>query len=209
MHADCDLCPRLARFRSDNRQKFEEYFNDPVPSFGALDAQLLVVGLAPGLHGANQTGRPFTGDYAGKVLYGALQRFGFAHGNYGERADDGFALINTRITNAVRCVPPENKPETIEIKTCNRFLKEEIGAMPNLRVILSLGSISHGAVLAAFAHKVKEFPFKHGGEYAVDDRKIKLVDSYHTTRYNINTNRLTVEMFDKIMARVKELVTGL
>ncbi|MFO0389971.1 MAG: uracil-DNA glycosylase, partial [Alphaproteobacteria bacterium] len=158
----CDLCPRLCDFHAKNRQKYPSFHNAPVPSFGSLDAEVLVVGLAPGLKGANQTGRPFTGDYAGLILYQALLVNGFARGQYKERADDGLQLVNCRITNAVRCVPPENKPEPSEIKQCNQFLKAEIAAMPNLRVILSLGVVSHNAVLRALGQKLSAYKFTHG-----------------------------------------------
>jgi uracil-DNA glycosylase len=150
---NCPLCSRLVNFREHNRQKHSDFYNAPVPSFGAMEAELLVVGLAPGLKGANASGRPFTGDYAGIILYNALLKHGFAKGNYEARADDGLELVNCRITNAVRCVPPENKPEPVEIKTCNNFLRNEIAAMPKLKVILSLGQISHNAVLRALDYK--------------------------------------------------------
>jgi uracil-DNA glycosylase family 4 len=205
---DCPLCPRLCGFRSDNKIKFPAYHNAPVPSFGALDAEFLVVGLAPGLHGANQTGRPFTGDYAGLILYSALLKAGFARGEYKERADDGMQLVNARITNAVRCVPQENKPETSEIKNCNNFLKHEIAAMPNLEVILSLGLVSHQAVLTACGLKKSAFKFVHGevNEISVSGRKIKHISSYHTSRYNINVGTLTQHMFDEIIHTVRGLI---
>ena len=144
---DCDLCPRLVDFRKNNRIKFPTYFNGPVPPFGDLNAEVLIVGLAPGLNGANQTARPFTNDYAGEVLYPALKKHGLAYGNYGARKDDGFELINVRVTNSVRCVPPENKPIGEEVRNCGAFLREEIASMPKLKVILTLGSLAHGAVL--------------------------------------------------------------
>lgn len=198
---DCPICPRLCEFRERNRQQYPSFFNGPVPSFGALDAELLVVGLAPGLKGANQTGRPFTADYAGIILYNALLKFGFAHGVYKERADDGLELVNCRITNAVRCVPPENKPELDEIKNCNAFLKNEIAAMPKLKLILSLGGISHNAVLRAFGLKASYGKFAHGAVHKLDSG-ITLVDSYHCSRYNINTRVLTPEMFDEVVERI-------
>jgi uracil-DNA glycosylase family 4 len=202
---DCALCPRLQAFRHENRAAFTAYHNAPVPSFGAIDARLLVVGLAPGLHGANQSGRPFTGDYAGIILYEALARHGFAQGTYGARADDGFTLVDCRITNAVRCVPPANKPETVEIRTCNSFLREEIAAMPRLRVIVSLGQISHNAVLKAVGVKPSAAPFTHGGLTRLSD-ELQLLSSYHTSRYNINTGTLTVAMFDGIIQRAAALL---
>lgn len=221
---NCPICPRLKRFREENRLRFPSYYNAPVPSFGALDAELLIVGLAPGLHGANQTGRPFTGDYAGIVLYGSLLKYGFAEGNYNPPAfchasegwhpeqtpqqvrGDTLKLKNCRITNAVRCVPQENKPEPSEIKNCNAFLQSEIAAMPNLRAILSLGLISHNAVLRALGHKAGAAKFVHGATYQVPSIKhqapLNLYDSYHCSRYNINTGRLTQAMFDAVVAAI-------
>jgi uracil-DNA glycosylase family 4 len=195
---DCPKCPRLCDFRTRNRQNYPTFFNAPVPSFGNLDAEFLVVGLAPGLKGANQTGRPFTGDYAGLVLYSSLLKFGFAKGEYKEKKDDGLELVNFRITNAVRCVPPENKPEPSEIKNCSSFLTDEIAAMPNLKVILSLGLVSHNAVLKNFGIKLSQIKFIHVSVNSLN-RKIKLLDSYHCSRYNINTGRLTQKMFDDVM----------
>lgn len=202
---DCPKCTRLVTFRQDNAQKFPHFFNGVVPSFGADDAEFLVVGLAPGLKGANATGRPFTGDYAGDVLYPALVKAGFASGVYGQRIDDGLQLQNARITNAVRCVPPENKPTTPEIAECNPYLKAEITAMPKLKVMLSLGLIAHKAVLKALGHKQSAFAFGHGAEHQLADGLI-MVNSYHTSRYNVNTGRLTVAMFDEVLAQVAELV---
>jgi len=199
--ADCRLCPRLCRFREDNRKNYPSFFNGAVPSFGGQDAKLLVVGLAPGLKGANRTGRPFTGDYAGLVLYESLLKFGFAGGTYQERKDDGLELVNCRITNAVRCVPQENKPELSEIRNCNRFLVDEINAMPNLRAILSLGLVSHNAVLRARNKKPAFAGFSHGGVHPLDDR-ITLFNSYHCSRYNINTGRLTQAMFDDVVGAI-------
>ena len=200
---DCPLCPRLAAFRLQNRANYPDFFNAPVPSFGSLDAEFLVVGLAPGLKGANQTGRPFTGDYAGIILYNSLAKHGFADGIYEARVDDNLQLINCRITNAVACVPPENKPETSEIKTCNQFLRAEILSMPNLRIILSLGLVSHSAVLKAFDLPANYSKFKHGAAHKINE-KITLLNTYHSSRYNINTGRLTQEMFDNIVEQVRE-----
>ncbi len=197
--SNCPLCPRLCRYREHNRKQYPDFFNAPVPSFGSLDAPLLIVGLAPGLKGANQSGRPFTGDYAGIILYNALLKLGFARGEYKERADDGLTLVDCRITNAVRCVPPENKPEPSEIKNCNAFLKNEIAAMPNLKLILSLGLISHNAVLGALGHKASHVKFAHGAAYRLSS--LHLLDSYHCSRYNINTGRLTIPMFDAVMEK--------
>lgn len=209
--ANCSLCPRLVAFREVNAAQFPQFFNGAVPSFGALDAPLLVVGLAPGLKGANASGRPFTGDYAGLVLYEALAKHGFATGTYGARANDGFSLLNVRITNAVRCVPPENKPTPQEEKTCNRFLREEMAAMPNLKVILSLGLTSHKAVLRCLGLKLTNYPFGHGAIHSIPPVNNSqtspgvLVNSYHTSRYNISTGRLTQAMFDQVIERIQKL----
>ncbi len=203
---NCDLCPRLVEFRHGNQQKFPSYHNGPVTPFGSLDAQILVVGLAPGLNGANQTDRPFTNDYAGDILYPALKKYGFAKGEYKKRKDDGFSLLNMRVTNSVRCVPPQNKVNAAEIAACRPFLQQEIASMPNLKVILSLGSVSHGAVLQALGYTKASYKFAHGAEHFLPKHNIVLLDSYHTSRYNINTNVLTAEMFNKIIARLKELV---
>jgi len=203
--AKCSLCPRLEGFRQQNKGKFPVFFNAPVPSFGEFSAKLLVVGLAPGLKGANATGRPFTGDYAGEVLYPALLKHVFASGVYGAHPQDGLVLVDSRITNAVRCVPPENKPETVEIKTCNRFLTAEIAAMKDLRVILTLGNIAHKAVLMASGLRQSHVPFVHGAVHKLPSG-VALVGSYHCSRYNINTGRLSVEMFDAVMAKVRMLV---
>lgn len=203
---DCSKCPRLLEFRAQNKLKFPQYHNAPVESFGSLAAQILIVGLAPGLNGANQTNRPFTNDYAGDILYPALKKFGFARGHYGKIKDDGFELINVRVSNAVRCVPPQNKVTADEIAACRPYLQAEIAAMPNLKVILSLGAVSHGAVLQALGYKKSAFKFAHGAEHKLDKHGLILLDSYHTSRYNINTNVLTAEMFDKIIQRLKELI---
>lgn len=200
---DCPLCPRLAEFRRANARQYPQFYNGAVPSFGELDAELLIVGLAPGLKGANASGRPFTGDYAGEVLYPALRKAGFARGVYGRRPDDGLELVGTRITNAVRCVPPENKPVTEEITTCNPYLHNEIKAMPNLKVVLILGVISHQAVLKALGVKQSDYAFGHGATHRIDSHGIWLQNSYHTSRYNVQTGRLTREMFDAVLDKVK------
>lgn len=204
---DCALCPRLAAFRANNRRQFPDWHNAPVPAFGGLDARLLIVGLAPGLRGANRTSRPFTGDYAGDLLYATLSKFGLARGSYGERADDGLALVGTRITNAVRCVPPENKPVGAEERACRPFLVAEIAAMPNLAIVLALGAIAHNAVLTTLGQRRAAYPFRHGALHelkAVDcTRPLLLADSYHCSRYNTNTGRLTVAMFEEVFALVK------
>ena len=193
---NCSLCPRLVEFRSANRLKFPTYFNAPVPPFGPLNAQVLIVGLAPGLNGANQTARPFTNDYAGDVLYPILKKYGFAQGEYKKRKDDGFELLNVRITNSVRCVPPENKPTGEEIRNCGKFLTDEIAAMPNLKLILTLGGIAHNAVLSVLGYKKSNFKFKHGAVHFLDKHNLLMLNSYHTSRYNINTGVLTFEMFE-------------
>jgi uracil-DNA glycosylase len=199
---DCPLCARLTAFRVAQRAAQPAWHNAPVPSFGELDARLLIVGLAPGLRGANRTGRPFTGDYAGVLLYGTLTKFGLAHGDYAERADDGLTLVDCRITNAVRCVPPANKPETDEIRNCGRFLAAEIAAMPRLVAILALGQVAHRAVLAARNHKRARYPFGHGAVHELSGGLI-LADSYHCSRYNTNTGQLTQPMFEAVFAELK------
>lgn len=204
---DCPLCPRLMAFRQANAAAYPQFFNGPVPSFGGLDARLLIVGLAPGLKGANATGRPFTGDYAGDVLYDILKRQGFATGTYAKHPDDGLELVDCRITNAVRCVPPQNKPETAEIRQCNPFLREEMASMSNLQAVLSLGGISHKAVLTACGLKQSHSKFGHGAacEIRPDFREqpLWLVDTYHSSRYNINTNRVTPEMIEEVIASIR------
>jgi len=195
---DCPLCPRLQSFRDDWRSREPAWFNAPVASFGSRDARLLIVGLAPGLRGANRTGRPFTGDYAGDLLYGTLIRYGFARGTYAARPDDGLELIDARITNAVRCVPPENKPTTAEIKTCRGFLTDTIAEMRKLVVIVTLGRISHDSTLAALSQRRAACPFGHGAAFEIG--RIRLIASYHCSRYNTNTGVLTPEMFRKVFA---------
>ena len=203
---NCNLCDRLCVFRTENRLNFPSYHNAPVPSFGDITAKVLIVGLAPGLNGANQTGRPFTNDYAGDILYPALKENGLAEGSYKKHKDDGFKLINVRITNAVRCVPPQNKPTSAEQKNCRQFLAHEIKSMPKLKVILCLGTISHKNVLQSLGIKQSLIKFKHGAVYQLPTQNIKLIDSYHTSRYNINTGVLTTEMFDKIIKTIKDLL---
>lgn len=205
---DCSLCPRLVAFRQANIQKFPHFFNGAVPSFGELDASLLIVGLAPGLKGANATGRPFTGDYAGDILYEALLQNGLAQGVYAKHPGDGLTLCDVRITNAVRCVPPENKPLPDEAARCNGFLSSEISAMPRLRVILTLGGISHGAVLRAFKQKLSSAKFGHAAEHTVkfNERSFIILNSYHTSRYNIQTRRLSQGMFNDIIRRATVLM---
>jgi len=200
---DCFLCPRLAAFRETQRAKFPDWFNAPVPSFGPEAAALLIVGLAPGLRGANRTGRPFTGDYAGDLLYRSLLKFGFAAGDYAAHPRDGLRLQRARITNAVRCVPPQNRPEPAEIAACGRFLVAEIARLPNLRAILALGAIAHNAVLAAKGLRRAAYPFAHGAVHELPDG-IVLADSYHCSRLNTNTGKLTPAMFEAVIAALAE-----
>jgi len=198
---DCPLCPRLAAFRAANRETFPGYFNDPVPTFGSDHARLLIVGLAPGLHGANRTGRPFTGDYAGDLLYATLLKHGLARGSYDRRADDGLELVDCAIANAVRCVPPENKPLPTEINTCRQFLIAQIAAMAHLRAILTLGQIAHNSVCSALGVKKSVHKFAHGARHRAGH--LTLLASYHCSRYNTNTGVLTAEMFDEIVKEAK------
>lgn len=202
---DCPLCPRLVKFREQNQEKFPDYFNGAVPPFTAPKVKLLVVGLAPGLHGANNTGRPFTADYAGDLLYPTLIKYGFAKGEYKERADDGLQLINTRITNAVRCVPPENKPTPAEIKICNQFLQSEVQSLLP-PVIVVLGLVAHQALLRSLGLKISYAKFGHGAEARLPGGE-HLLSSYHCSRYNTNTGRLTEKMFHDVFARARELLT--
>jgi len=199
---DCDLCPRLVEFRNANIETYPEYFNGAVPPFGSHDAAFLVVGLAPGLQGANQTGRPFTGDYAGDLLYATLEKFGFSNGKYASSPDDGLELRQTAITNAVRCVPPQNKPIGAEIRTCRSFLANQIRSMNNLQAILCLGRISHESTVAALGLRQKDAPFSHGAKHKVPGAAFSLFDSYHCSRYNTNTRRLTVAMFEEVFAAI-------
>ncbi|HLH95402.1 MAG TPA: uracil-DNA glycosylase [Xanthobacteraceae bacterium] len=201
---DCALCPRLQAFRHDWRAREPTWFNAPVPSFGEITAPLLIVGLAPGLQGANRTGRPFTGDYAGELLYDTLYRFGFARGTYAARVDDGLELVDARISNAVRCVPPENKPTGAEITTCRRFLKATIGEMANLRAVVALGRIAHETTVAALAARRANAPFAHGASHQIGS--LRLFDSYHCSRYNTNTGVLTEEMFHGVFAQVRRFL---
>jgi uracil-DNA glycosylase len=205
---NCPLCPRLVDFRAQNRQSFPDWHNAPVPSFGPAKAPLLIVGLAPGLKGANRTGRPFTGDYAGDLLYRTLIEYGFAEGRYDQRPDDGLRLVDCRITNAVRCVPPENKPTPAEIKTCRSFLSAEIGAISGLRAILALGRIAHDSTVAALGQRPSAFKFGHGARHSIPDRPT-LFDSYHCSRYNTQTGVLTAEMFQQVVRQIRDfLKTG-
>ncbi len=201
---DCPLCPRLVAFRRDWRRREPAWFNAPVASFGPVDARLLIVGLAPGLRGANRTGRPFTGDYAGELLYGTLAKFGFAHGHYQARPDDGLTLIDCRITNAVRCVPPENKPTPEEIKTCRQFLAATVADMPRLSAVLALGRIAHDSFIAAQGARRSEYPFAHGSVHEIS--ALRLFDSYHCSRLNTNTGVLTPKMFATLIAKIRAVL---
>ena len=199
---DCGRCARLARFRADNRAVEPDWHNGPVPSFGGTDARLLIVGLAPGLKGANRTGRPFTGDYAGDLLYATLMKFAFAHGSYRATPADGLTLSDCRITNAVRCVPPQNKPLPAEIKSCGAFLQATIDAMASLGAVVALGRIAHDAVLTNFELRKSAFKFAHGATHPLNDR-LTLFDSYHCSRYNTNAGVLTEAMFHQVFAGVR------
>lgn len=203
---DCPLCPRLVAFRAVQRRAEPSWHNGPVPSFGDPQARLLIVGLAPGLRGANRTGRPFTGDYAGELLYGTLSKFGFATGTFAADPGDGLQLRDALITNAVRCVPPENKPTPAEIKVCNGFLASQIAALPRLAAILALGRIAHDATLAALKARKAASPFGHGASH--DLGRYRLFDSYHCSRYNTNTGTLTTAMFEKVFAKLRGFLDG-
>ena len=201
---DCPFCPRLAAFRNDWKKKEPDWHNAPVPSFGDLSARVLVVGLAPGLRGANATGRPFTGDYAGDLLYATLLKFGFAKGAYAGHVNDGLVLKDLYLTNAVRCVPPDNKPIGAEITTCNRFLKATVLAMKNVQAIVCLGLVSHNATLTALNMKKSAHKFAHAAQHTCG--QITIFDSYHCSRYNTNTGRLTEKMFENVFKDVREVI---
>jgi uracil-DNA glycosylase family 4 len=204
---DCQLCPRLAGFRADARAAEPGWFNAPVPTFGPTDASLLVVGLAPGLRGANRTGRPFTGDHAGDLLYATLLRHGFATGAYDKRPDDGLTLVGCAVTNAVRCVPPQNKPLPEEIRTCRRFLDATLARWSALEAIVALGRIAHDAVIRALGGRLAAHAFAHGATHALpgpSGRAVTLFDSYHCSRYNTNTGVLTSAMFEAVFAAARQ-----
>jgi uracil-DNA glycosylase len=198
---DCVLCPRLAAFRATNRAQKPQWFNAPVPCFGDQNGRLVIVGLAPGLQGANRTGRPFTGDYAGDLLYATLIEYGFAKGTYQARLDDGMTLVDCRIANAVRCVPPQNKPLPAEIASCRPFLLGAIESMPRLRAIVALGRIAHETTAKAFGLRAVSVPFAHGAVHEAG--RFRLYDSYHCSRYNTNTGVLTPDMFRSVFAKVR------
>jgi len=201
---DCRLCPRLAAFRDENAEDYPDFFNAPVPSFGAADARLLVVGLAPGLKGANRTGRPFTGDGAGWMLFETLLKTGFARGTYEARPDDGLSLVDCMITNAVRCAPPGNKPETAEETACRPFLAARLAALPRLKVIVTLGDVSRRNVLKALGLKASAGIPGHGTEFPAGPYTV--LNSYHCSRLNTNTGRLTAEMFEAVFRRARLLI---
>lgn len=195
---DCTLCPRLVTYRDANRTAHPDWFNGPVPSFGSDRSEFLIVGMAPGVKGANRTGRPFTGDHAGMLLYETLALFGLSTGVYAAEIDDGVALVNCRIVNAVRCVPPANLPEPKEVTTCNRFLTSELQTLPNLKIVLALGVLAHAAVLKACGIPPTRIRFRHGAVHELPDGLL-LANSYHVSRYNTSTRRLTTEMFEAVM----------
>jgi uracil-DNA glycosylase family 4 len=202
---ECRQCPRLANFLDEVAEKNPGYYCRPVPPFGDQNARLLIVGLAPGMHGANRTGRPFTGDYAGVLLYETLHKFGFASHAESLAADDALSLLDCRITNAVKCLPPDNKPVGAEVNTCNVFLANELRTLPPASVVLALGGIAHRAIVKAVAGRQIDFKFGHAAEHEVDGRFL-LLDSYHCSRYNTNTGRLTADMFQQVFARARELL---
>ena len=203
----CTDCPRLARFLAEGREEYPDYYCAPVAPFGDPNARLIIVGLAPGFHGANATGRPFTGDHAGLLLYRTLHRFGFANQPESKSRTDGLKLLGCRISNSVKCVPPENKPTPAEIRTCNRFLTAELSRVSPRCVLLALGSIAHSAALRALALKPSEYKFAHAAEHELPSGHL-LLDSYHCSRYNTQTGRLTEKMFVDVFARARQLVDG-
>ncbi len=201
---DCPLCPRLVAFREELRTEFPPWWNAPVPAFGDPDAWLGIIGLAPGKHGANRTGRPFTGDFAGQLLYDTLARFGLANGSYAGKPDDGLALTGAIIVNAVKCLPPQNKPTPEEVRTCRPFAERQIAALPNARIFVALGQIAHQSAVKMLGGRLPKARFAHGAEHTMPDGRI-LIDSYHCSRYNQNTGVLTAEMFEAVFARALEL----
>jgi len=203
---DCQTCPRLAAFRAANRAEYPDWSNAPVESFGAASARLLIVGLAPGLRGANRTGRPFTGDYAGDLLYATLGEFGFATGGYDKRPDDGLALQDCAIVNAVRCVPPQNKPTPQEMTSCRPYLVKTIEALPRLRAIVALGRIAHESALRALGRRLAAHPFAHGARHDLGEGAPFVFDSYHCSRYNTNTGVLTTDMFRDVLRATRDFV---
>jgi len=205
--ANCTLCPRLARFLAQGLEEYPHYYSRPVPPFGDPEARLIIVGLAPGFHGANATGRPFTGDHAGLLLYRTLHQFGFASRPESRSNDDGLRLIDCRINNPVKCVPPGNKPTPQEIRTCSRYLAADLATIPPRSVLLALGSIGHDTLLKTLGLRAADYPFGHGAEHALPNGHT-LLDSYHCSRYNTQTRRLTEEMFADVFRRARELLDG-
>ena len=203
---DCSLCPRLVQYRTENATREPDWFNAPVPSFGNTEAKLLIVGLAPGVTGANRTGRPFTGDWAGDLLYATLEKFGLSEGTYAAHAQDGLALPRALITNAVRCVPPQNKPVGAEINACRPFLSSRIAQMPKLRVLITLGKISHDSTVRAMGLKLADHPFGHAVVH--NAHPYEIVSSYHCSRYNTNTGRLTADMFERVFELALERINA-
>ncbi|MFV0281734.1 MAG: uracil-DNA glycosylase [Rhodoblastus sp.] len=205
---DCPRCERLVAYRKEAQARAPDWFNAPVPPFGASDARLLIVGLAPGLQGANRTGRPFTGDYAGDLLYATLCEFGFATGVYAARPDDGLQLVDAAIVNAVRCVPPQNKPLPAEMAQCRPFLAAALAQMRNLRAIVALGRVAHESVVRTTGGRLSAFPFAHGAQFGLEgpNGRFDLLDSYHCSRYNTNTRVLTPDMFRAVFARAREML---
>lgn len=203
----CTACPRLADFLADIRQQYPDYHGLPVAPFGDDHPDVLIVGLAPGMHGANATGRPFTGDYAGVLLYETLHKTGFSNQSVSDHVDDGLELINCRITNAVKCLPPQNKPTGAEINQCNAFLKVELESMESKRLLIALGSIAHNAILKALGLKLSAYKFGHAAEHELPGG-FTLIDSYHCSRYNTQTKRLTAEMFEQVFVRARELINS-
>lgn len=204
---DCALCPRLVDYRHDNQNEEPDWFNAPVPSFGPSSARLLIVGLAPGRQGANKTGRPFTGDYAGDLLYATLAKFGFSTGAYQARPDDGLELRDCMITNAVRCVPPQNKPTPTEVRQCRPFFRARLASLPNLTILIALGRVAHDQVLATLELRRADFVFKHGARHDLGNGLL-LFDSFHCSRYNTNTGRLTTDMFEAVFRDVKQALAA-
>lgn len=204
-HHDCPLCPRLHGFIAEWRGREPAWFNAPVPTFGDQDARLLIVGLAPGLRGANRTGRPFTGDFAGHWLYDNLSTFGFSSGRFDARPDDGLRLTGAAITNAVRCVPPENKPTPEEIATCRPFLEQTLAALPRLKVIIALGKVAHDSVVKAHGLPASRLGFAHGARHGLPNGRT-LIDTYHSSRYNANTGRITETMFRAVFEDAARLL---
>ena len=202
---ECVSCPRLAGHLAEVRKEFPDYHARPVAPFGATDPRLLIVGLAPGLHGANASGRPFTGDFAGILLYNTLYKFDFSSAPISESRNDGLQLKGCRITNAVKCLPPQNKPTGTEVATCNRYLALEIGQLAPGTTILALGAIAHGAVIRALGLRARDYPFGHGNTHSLDNDRW-LIDSYHCSRYNTQTKRLTNKMFRDVFRRAKKLL---